>query len=714
TTNLALNLDAHWTGTGEDLFTSSAPAFQTDYFSEVVRWRLHATSPDKTSPYPFGDLADDSLDEVHRIRTLVPLAHLSDAALRANGQHWLNTITPATSNYSYAEWEFLFYDRNQTATPYEPTWPRHYLAPGPGFFVRRSGWTPGATYWGIWSGPLAQSHQNKDVNGFLIWKGSGWLVTDANLRSHSGIENYTLFHNNFTFFPDPHPASGSGYPPQRGQLWQEPPGDGVRGDGGQALRAESTAEFGYFEGRGTYAYDRSWSGGQFVLDDYVRKIVQVDPDLFVILDRVQTRPGLAGLTKQWRIFSNTAVAVAGKAYSFESGGAKLFGRTLLPTDAAVSTRRLTQAIDGVTDAYEVVAAASGRTRDFFLNVFSLRPAGTTAVPAAAAIAVESGNMEGALADGWAVLLGRSEQVDGTVRYTVDAPAATQHLLIDLLPDHFYAVSVDGTAAAQPRSTAQGALRFAVPAGAHVVEVAPAVVLPSLFVGDVWVMEGSSGAASAAVTVSLSAAGTQNVTLNYAARAGTATAGADFTAVSGALSFPPGTMTRTITVPIEGDTVPEPDETFFVDLTGVAGATLLDGTAQGTIMDDDTARGLRMITPCRLADTRGPAGPTGGPALAANTSRTFPVAGRCGIPATARAVAINLVAVNPGDNGNLRIHPAGTATPLASALSYARGRTRANNGVVGLGAGGQITVRCDMLPGSTATTHFVADVFAYFE
>jgi Calx-beta domain len=254
----------------------------------------------------------------------------------------------------------------------------------------------------------------------------------------------------------------------------------------------------------------------------------------------------------------------------------------------------------------------------------------------------------------------------------------------------------------------------VPAGAHLVEVMPAVTLPSLFVGDVWVAEGSSGQTSAALTVSLSAAGTQNVTLNYAARAGTATAGTDFTAVSGALNFPPGTTTRTITVPVEGDTLEEPDETFFVDLSTVVGATLADGQAQGTIMDDDTARGLHALTPCRLVDTRGPVGPGGGPALGANTSRTFPIAGRCGIPATARAVAINMVAVGPGDSGNLRLHPAGTVVPLASSLSFARGRTRANNGIVTLGAGGQITVRCDMPAGSTAAAHFVADVYAYFE
>jgi hypothetical protein len=135
---------------------------------------------------------------------------------------------------------------------------------------------------------------------------------------------------------------------------------------------------------------------------------------------------------------------------------------------------------------------------------------------------------------------------------------------------------------------------------------------------------------------------------------------------------------------------------------------------GTILDDDTARRLHVLTPCRRADTRGPVGPTGGPALGANSDRTFPVTGRCGVPATARAVAVNMVAVNPGAAGSLRLYPAGTAAPLASSLNFGRARTRANNGIITLGAGGQVTVRCDMPAGSTAVAHFVADVYGYFE
>jgi hypothetical protein len=53
-------------------------------------------------------------------------------------------------------------------------------------------------------------------------------------------------------------------------------------------------------------------------------------------------------------------------------------------------------------------------------------------------------------------------------------------------------------------------------------------------------------------------------------------------------------------------------------------------------------------------------------------------------------------------------------PLASSINFALGRTRANNAIGALGADGQLTVRCDMPAGSTAVTHFLADVTGYFE
>jgi predicted outer membrane repeat protein len=118
-----------------------------------------------------------------------------------------------------------------------------------------------------------------------------------------------------------------------------------------------------------------------------------------------------------------------------------------------------------------------------------------------------------------------------------------------------------------------------------------------------------------------------------------------------------------------------------------------------------------VAPCRVADTRNAPGPSGGPALAANTVRTFPVSNICGIPSSATAVAINVAVFLPSDAGDLRVFPAGGAAPLASALNFRTGIVRANNAIVPLGAGGQISIQCDMPSGST---NLFFDVFGYFQ
>jgi hypothetical protein len=89
-----------------------------------------------------------------------------------------------------------------------------------------------------------------------------------------------------------------------------------------------------------------------------------------------------------------------------------------------------------------------------------------------------------------------------------------------------------------------------------------------------------------------------VTVPYTASAGTATAGVDFTAVAGVLTFGPGTASRTFTVPTLADTVVEGDETVVLTLgTPTGGATLgALGTAMLTIAEDDAGGMLRFSLP----------------------------------------------------------------------------------------------------------------------
>jgi hypothetical protein len=90
------------------------------------------------------------------------------------------------------------------------------------------------------------------------------------------------------------------------------------------------------------------------------------------------------------------------------------------------------------------------------------------------------------------------------------------------------------------------------------------------------------------TVTLSTAGDVPVTVDYAVLTGTATAGVDFTAASGTLSFAPGETTRTISVGVKADRLIETDETFTVQLSNPVGATLAEAKGTGTIQNDDSA------------------------------------------------------------------------------------------------------------------------------
>ena len=123
--------------------------------------------------------------------------------------------------------------------------------------------------------------------------------------------------------------------------------------------------------------------------------------------------------------------------------------------------------------------------------------------------------------------------------------------------------------------------------------------------------------------------------------------------------------------------------------------------------------FHTLTPCRIADTRDPPGPLGGPALVAGLPRSFPVAGVCGVPVTAKAVAVNVTAVGPTAAGFLTLYPAGGSPPSASTLNFRAGIVRANNAVTRVGGGGQIAVVYGVASGP-ATTHFVLDVSGYFE
>ena len=101
----------------------------------------------------------------------------------------------------------------------------------------------------------------------------------------------------------------------------------------------------------------------------------------------------------------------------------------------------------------------------------------------------------------------------------------------------------------------------------------------------------------------------------------------------------------------------------------------------------TSYSFYPAAPCRIADTRNPAGVFGGPTIPGGQSRDFPIpSSSCGIPGTAKAYSLNVTAVPRGYLGYLTTWPAGQTQPTVSTLNSWTGKVVANAAIVPAGAG----------------------------
>jgi len=456
TQRLAEILDGHLTATNptQDLINESGFTFLND----SLLWRVHSTVPGLDLHYPYGDesrISIGPLSDYDRERALVAREDSGIAARKEYVKYWLDTINPNYSHWDWQQaWEFIFYDENATATDYTAVLSPWYFAPGPGFMVRRSNWTTDATYWGIWAGPLQESHQNCEVNAFLIYK-AGWLAGNATIWSHSGILNSTPNCNTYML--------GT-----YGQTQQTPDATWPQ-EAGHVVKQENNSEYGFFSGWGAAAYvqDRS-HGGFSIANDFTRQIAHVTAaDLFVVYDRITLASGYTTLAKNSHLHCEYSPTVNGRTYKFDNGTYRLWGQSLLPGSGVSITSD--SIVDGSTTSYEVVVSTNNsQATDYMLNVLQLAPVAQGSVTTPVAVQATSGNAEGAQVGNWVLMFGKTDLVSGTVSYTLSS-ASTSHLVFDLNTGTSYTITrKDGSGNTLGTSTvatnANGTLRFDNPDG----------------------------------------------------------------------------------------------------------------------------------------------------------------------------------------------------------------------------------------------------------
>ncbi len=170
-------------------------------------------------------------------------------------------------------------------------------------------------------------------------------------------------------------------------------------------------------------------------------------------------------------------------------------------------------------------------------------------------------------------------------------------------------------------------------------------------------------------------------------------------------LPPGTP------PTASLQVPLTPGTHTISVTYSGDLTYTAATASPvTVVIAGLPPGLRFVpvTPCRIADTRNPVGPFGGPFITGGASRAFAVPdSACNIPATAQAYSVNVTVVPKGPLGFLTMFPCGQTLPLASTLNSIDGRVKAAAAIVPAGASGGV---CAF---ATNNTDLVLDINGYF-
>ncbi|HLJ45975.1 MAG TPA: hypothetical protein VKU01_08205 [Bryobacteraceae bacterium] len=136
--------------------------------------------------------------------------------------------------------------------------------------------------------------------------------------------------------------------------------------------------------------------------------------------------------------------------------------------------------------------------------------------------------------------------------------------------------------------------------------------------------------------------------------------------------------------------------MILDINGYFGVTGANGLAFYT------------VTPCRVVDTRGAVGSLGGPTMAGNTTRSFPVqSSTCGVPQGAKAYSLNVTVVPQGALSYLTLFPTGQTQPVVSTLNSPQGLILANAAIVPAGTNGAVTVYV------TDKTDVIVDINGYF-
>ena len=351
---------------------------------ETMAYMLHVTSP--TAPgrttylAPIGDHSRDSTAafyDYHRdgLEALATIYAGTPMARRVRDFLAASSVPQMGNSFNFV-YDAL-YDGTETIAP--AVLNTAFYGPGTGVFSDRSSWNSNATWLTFLTGPYTESHAHKDRHSFLLYK-NGWLVTDHNTHSFSGIELDQYNHALVT-----QSTNGSSLATIDATMIP-------MGEGSATLTAMAV--------KPGYTYVSSSPGNLFpntVQSD--REMLFIHPDTLVVFDRAKYTAGTTTKRFLLPLEGPPAINAANRTATYtNSGGSSLKLFALAPTASVLAATNMVTAYpdsgSGHTSFYSggyrlgsTIANVPANTLTQFLNVLSVDNAVNTATLGANAGAV---------------------------------------------------------------------------------------------------------------------------------------------------------------------------------------------------------------------------------------------------------------------------------------------------------------------------------------
>ena len=328
--------------TGERLAT------RTPHTLASMAHLMHSIVPTLDRLAPTGDHARDSsgaLFDYHREYLMVLQALFPDEPLSGIARTLLESSSVPQMKSSFMFFaDFLYEQPDLPARPLSEL-STTYWGSGTGQLMMRSSWEPTATYANFICGPYTESHAHRDQGSFVLFKGA-WLATDANVFSHSGIEQDEELHNLVRF-----EAGGATVKQGYGTSC--------------ALTALSdTPHYTYAAARVTPSYRNHPA-----VSKSEREFVFLKPDVVIVFDRAVAAQ--AGTRRIWTLNLGGRPTIEGDVLTYSEAGQRLTVQRLSPAGLQSDVREWPETRKGMRGGVRVDAADGNGSSSYFLHVLSV-------------------------------------------------------------------------------------------------------------------------------------------------------------------------------------------------------------------------------------------------------------------------------------------------------------------------------------------------------